>query len=154
MSTQVTASAVRGSIAVERLADVVRAFNQRREVQWFGLEGGFANEAEAWVRFARRDSGFLGGGGRAALNGGVIAAGFDAVCVLAALGQYPQAVVATTSLQLQFLRLAKVVDDRPLPEYRATVVKAGRHLCFVHASLWAEQDLCASATATLAPVAR
>ncbi|MBC8055232.1 MAG: hypothetical protein H7Y61_01500, partial [Rhizobiales bacterium] len=72
----------------DRLAARLAEFNQRREVSWFGLEGAFEGQGDAVVRFVRVDAGVLGGGGTAAINGGVIAAGFDAACVLAAAAQF------------------------------------------------------------------
>ena len=63
-------------------------FHGRQEIAWLGLAGRFDAEGVASVRFERLTPGHLGGAGTAALNGGMIASGFDAACVLAAgLGQ-------------------------------------------------------------------
>jgi len=139
-------------IAPDRLAAQRAAFNRRAEIVWFGLEGHFEPPGDALVRFARLDTGMLGGGGVQAINGGVIAAGFDAVCVLAALGQYEAEVVVTLTLQVHYLRLARVA---PGLVFRARVTKSARHVCFVQAELFdqaAPGQLLASASASLAPV--
>jgi acyl-coenzyme A thioesterase PaaI-like protein len=127
-------------------------FNQRREVQWFGFEGRFEAPNSALIHMPNLDAGQLGGGGTDALNGGVIAAGFDAACVLAAMAPYDASVVLTLRLELQFMRLA--CPDHGL-QFRAQVLKTARHFCFVQAVLatvGAEAQLpMASATAMLAP---
>jgi acyl-coenzyme A thioesterase PaaI-like protein len=51
--------------------------------------------------------GLQGGGGTGAINGGVIAAGFDAVAVLTGLGHYETDTVVTVDLSVQFLALAE-----------------------------------------------
>lgn len=139
-------------LAPDRLAGQLEAFNRRPEVTWFGLAGQFEPPGDALVRFVRMDAGLLGGGGTAALNGGVIAAGFDAACVLAALGQYDVAVVVTLTLQVHYLRLARMA---PGTVFRARVVKSARHVCFVEGTLFdrAQPDeILATASATLSPV--
>jgi acyl-coenzyme A thioesterase PaaI-like protein len=136
----------------ERLSARLQAFNQRREIIWFGLQGSFDKEGDAVVRFQAMDAGVLGGGGVEAINGGVVAAGFDAVCVLAALAQFDVDVIVTLSLHVQFLRLAKA---SPGLEFRAQVSKSARQFCFVQAQLIDSSDAeawpLASAVATLSP---
>jgi acyl-coenzyme A thioesterase PaaI-like protein len=134
----------------ERVAD----FNQRREVVWFGLQGSLYANTHAHVRFADLQTGFLGGGGRDAINGGVIAAGFDAVCVLAGLTQFDVKVMMTLTLQVQFLRLASSSTHL---EFQACVTKSARNICFVQGVLidtvHAPTTPLAMASATLAPLA-
>ena len=62
-------------LPAERLALQVEAFNRRAEIGWFGFRAQLEAPADAVVRFERLDAGALGGGGTAAVNGGVIAAG-------------------------------------------------------------------------------
>jgi acyl-coenzyme A thioesterase PaaI-like protein len=135
-----------------RLEEQLAEFNQRREVQWFGFEGRFEAPSSALIHLPNVDAGLLGGGGTDALNGGVIAAGVDAACVLAAMAQYDEGVVMTLRLELQFMRLAYPVHGL---QFRAQVLKAARHFCFVQAVLVAvgaeAQAPLASATAMLAP---
>ncbi len=135
----------------ERLSARLKAFNQRREITWFGLQGAFEGAQDAVVRFRTLDAGVLGGGGTAAVNGGVIAAGFDAVCVLAAQAQFDVDVVVTLTLQIQFLRLAHASLGL---EFRAQVSKSTSQLCFVQAQLidrsQAAPRVLSSALATLA----
>lgn len=139
--------------APERLAQRLLAFNQRHEIQWFGLSATLESPGDAVVRFARLDAGVLGGGGIAAINGGVIAAGFDAACVLAALTQTDSEVAVTLTLQVSYLRLARVSDGL---EFRAQVTRATRRVCFVQGVLidagGSVRRPLATATATLAPV--
>ena len=138
----------------ERLADKLVGFQARREIGWLGLQGRFEAPDSAAVRFARLEPGYLGGGGTEALNGGLIATGFDAVCVLAALGHVETEVVATLTLQVQYLRLAVTT---PGLEFRAQALKVARHVVFVQATLEdpdAGRGPAATATATLAPLSR
>ena len=104
--------------------------------------------------FARLEPGYLGGGGTEALNGGLIATGFDAVCVLVALGHVDTDTVATLTLQVQYLRLASTT---PGLAFRAQALKVAKHVVFVQAVL-EDQDTgrgpAAIATATLAPLPR
>jgi acyl-coenzyme A thioesterase PaaI-like protein len=139
-------------LPAQRLSARLQAFNQRREMVWFGLQGSFDQEADAVVRFQAMDAGIMGGGGVEALNGGVVAAGFDAVCVLAALAQFDVEVIVTLTLNVQFLRLAKASSGL---EFRAQVSKSAKQFCFVQAQLSDRNDPeawpLATAMATLAP---
>ena len=58
-------------------------FNARKEIAWFGFRGAFKEPGLAIINFTKIESGLQGGGGTSAINGGVIAAGFDAAFVLA-----------------------------------------------------------------------
>ncbi|KQT11377.1 PaaI family thioesterase [Ramlibacter sp. Leaf400] len=110
----------------------LRQFNQRAEIAWFGFAGRFEDPGEALITFARMPQGALGGGGTQAVNGGVIAAGFDAAFVLAGLGHYDPEVVVTLELSVKFLSLA--ATDRPLA-FRAHVARSARHFAFVEGTL-------------------
>ncbi|MFP5446654.1 MAG: hypothetical protein ACLGIY_24300, partial [Betaproteobacteria bacterium] len=70
-------------------------FNARKEIAWFGFRGAFEEPGLAIINFTKIESGLQGGGGTSAINGGVIAAGFDAAFVLAGLGHYDSKVVVT-----------------------------------------------------------
>jgi acyl-coenzyme A thioesterase PaaI-like protein len=84
------------------------------------------------VRLLHRDPGALGGGGTAALNGGLIAAGFDAAAVLVGLGHYESEVVVTLDLSVRFLRLAHAdIAD----QFAARVVKSTRAVAFIEGEL-------------------
>lgn len=135
-----------------RLSARLHDFNRRREITWFGLQGSFEGDEDAVVRFQAMDAGVLGGGGVAAINGGVVAAGFDAVCVLAAQAQFDVDVIVTLTLSVQFLRLARV---SPGLEFRAQVSKSAKEVCFVQAQLLDSNDAeampMAMAVATLSP---
>lgn len=127
-------------------------FHGRQEIAWLGLAGRFEDEGMAQVRLERLTPGHLGGAGTDALNGGLIATGFDAACVLAALGHVDTEVVATLTLQVQYLRRATA--SRSLV-FRAGAMKAARHVVFVHAVLEDPSrggEPLAIAQATLAPV--
>lgn len=139
-------------LPVERLQAQLAQFQTRAEVQWFG----FAAElcAPATVRILPRapTAGQLGGGGTQALNGGVIAAGFDAAFVLAGLAQYDDPVVVTLELSVQYLSLARA--DRPLA-FTAQVLRSSRRFCFVNGVLGPADNPvsapCALATGLVAP---
>ena len=136
----------------EPLARRLDAFHRRQEIVWLGLSGRFEDGGTAAVRFERLTPGHLGGGGTDALNGGLIATGFDAACVLAALGHVETEVVATLTLQMQYLRLAMA---SPALVFRAGVLKAARSVVFVEAVLEDRSrsgDALAVAHATLTPV--
>jgi acyl-coenzyme A thioesterase PaaI-like protein len=136
----------------EPLAQRLTAFHGRPEVAWLGLAGRFESEGMAVVRFDRLTPGHLGGAGTDALNGGLIATGFDAACVLAALGHVDTEVVATLTLQVQYLRRAMA---SPSLIFRAGATKAARSVVFVHAVLEDPSrgpEPLAVAQATLAPV--
>lgn len=107
-------------------------FNERAEVRWFGFHGSFVEPGESVVRLLHREAGALGGGGTAALNGGLIAAGFDAAAVLVGLGHYESEVVVTLDLSVRFLRLAHAdLAD----QFAARVVKSTRAVAFVEGEL-------------------
>lgn len=86
----------------------------------------------AVITFARLNAGLQGGGGTAAINGGAIAAGFDAACVLAGLGHYNASVVVTLELPVKFLSLAIASDSLA---FRAHVVRSARNFSFVEGQL-------------------
>src|SRR3569832_792823 len=81
----------------------LEAFNQRQEIRWFGFEGSLRDEGLAVVQVRHVHDGLLGGAGSVALNGGVISAGFDAACVLAASAHFEADVVVTLDLATRFL---------------------------------------------------
>ena len=139
-------------LAPAQLQQQLRQFNARAEVRWFGFVGAFQDPASAVITLGRLPEGVLGGGGTNALNGGVIAAGFDAAFVLAGLGQYETDVVVTTELSVQFLSLATIA--RPLA-FSAGVVRSSRRFSFVHGMLASATDpsnaVFASATGMVAP---
>ena len=137
-----------------RLSERVDEFNRKREIQWFGFSGRYEVPCTAVICLSKPESGMLGGGGTDALNGGIIAAGFDAVCVLAAIAQYDVPAVVTLNLQLQFMRLALSI---PQLQFRAQVLKSARFVCFAQAVLVevggesGHPIVVATASATLAP---
>lgn len=110
----------------------LQEFNRRAEIAWFGFAGEFVEPGEVLVTFARMSPGALGGGGTQAVNGGVIAAGFDAAFVLAGLGHYDAKVVVTLELSVRYLSLA--VADRPLG-FRAHVIRSARNFAFAEGRL-------------------
>ncbi|WP_374467316.1 PaaI family thioesterase [Ferrovibrio sp.] len=123
-------------------------FNRRAEILWFGFDGSFGTD-EAVIGLTALPEGMLGGGGAAALNGGVIAAGFDAAVVLAGLGHYDTDTVVTLNLAVQFLHLA-----RPAPSlaFRAWATRTTRHVCFVEGRLGDGDTVFASCTGMVMPV--
>ncbi|WP_298726600.1 hotdog domain-containing protein [uncultured Ferrovibrio sp.] len=129
-------------------AEALQSFNGRAEILWFGFEGAF-EAAQAVIRPTRLPPGMLGDGGQAALNGGVIAAGFDAAVVLAGLGHYETDTVVTLNLSVQFLRLAAI---KPMPVFRAWASRTTRHVAFIEGSLTAGADPFATCTAMVMPV--
>lgn len=145
---------MRGAIPFRRSeaerADVLQAFAARPEIGWFGFEGRFDGD-RAIVELPDVHDGHLGGGGRAALNGGVITAGFDAAAVLAGLGHYATSNVVTVSLSVQFLALA-LLDARP--RFEAWAVASSRDLIVVEAVLAGDGVPFATANAILKPVFR
>ena len=124
--------------------DALREFNARAEILWFGFRGRFEEPGLSVITLERLEPGLLGGGGTAALNGGVISAGFDAAVVLAGLGQYAAPAVVTLELSVRFLSLA-----RPAPglAFRARVVRSSRRFAFVEAELSDAGDPAGSASA-------
>lgn len=129
-------------------AVVRRAFAARPEIDWFGFDPSFEGD-QATIAFRDIHPGHLGGGSGAALNGGVIAAGFDAACVLTGLGHYETPSVVTVSLSVQFVALAVAAA---LPRFEAWAVASSRHLLVVEAALTAGDKRFASATVVLKPV--
>lgn len=126
-------------------------FNAREEIKWFGFKGSFEEPGSAVITLTKFDAGLQGGGGKAAINGGVIAAGFDAAFVLSGLGHYESEVVVTLELSVKFLSLALV--DESLA-FRAHVVRSAKNFSFAEGFLsqggGASQHL-AIATAMVAP---
>lgn len=134
--------------AAEERARSLVLFNRRAEILWFGFAGAFGDD-EAVIRIAQMPAGALGGGGEAALNGGVIAAGFDAAAVLAGLGHYDTDTVVTLNLSVQFLHLA-----RPSPElaFYARASRTTRSVCFVEGRLADGATAFATCSGMVAPV--
>ena len=150
-----TSSAIPFRLSPECLHAQLAGFNARDEIEWFGFEGAFVAPGSASISFGRLRQGALGGGGVAAINGGVIAAGFDAAFVLAGLGHYETEVVVTLDLSVKFLSLARA--DTPMA-FRAHAVRSARSFCFVEGALVSLQDTAgaafAMATGMVAPVYR
>ncbi len=107
-------------------------FNERREIAWFGFQGSFQEPGTTIIRFGKLSAGLQGGGGTTAINGGVIAAGFDAAFVLAGLGHYESNVVVTLELSVKFLSLALVSETLA---FQAHVVRSAKNFCFVEGYL-------------------
>lgn len=147
------APAVAFRTSAERRRAQLAEFNARSEIRWFGFHGEFGEPGLAVVTFAKVDAGALGGGGTAAINGGVVAAGFDAAFVLAGLGQYDVDAVVTLELSVKFLNLALVSDSLA---FQARVIRSARHMCFAQGFLSSRAEASAShyavASAMLAPV--
>ncbi|EJE53897.1 hypothetical protein, possibly involved in aromatic compounds catabolism [Acidovorax sp. CF316] len=139
-------------LPADRLAEQLAQFNARAEVQWFGFAGALRAPGSALITFTGAGAGLQGGGGTAAINGGVIAAGFDAAFVLAGLGQYDTPVVVTLELSVKFLSLALATE--PLA-FHAHVVRSARNFSFAEGFLApaaaAEGPPMAMATAMVAP---
>jgi acyl-coenzyme A thioesterase PaaI-like protein len=138
--------------APPRLEEKLARFNARKEVNWFGFRGSFVAPGSAVITFTQFEGGLLGGGGTAAINGGVISAGFDALFVLAGLGHYESEVVVTLELSVKFLSLALVSESL---EFRGHVVRSAKNFSFAEGFLHqtgvvAERHL-AIATAMIAP---
>lgn len=112
-------------------------FNRRPEIAWFGFEGALEDPGSAIIRLARMHDGVIGGGGTAAINGGVVAAGFDAAFVLAGLGHYDTPVVVTLEVSVRFLQLASAARA---PVFRGHVVRSARAFAFVEGVLHARDD--------------
>jgi acyl-coenzyme A thioesterase PaaI-like protein len=136
----------------QRRARQLQQFNAREEIAWFGFEGVFEEPGSACITFRALHPGSRGGGGSAALNGGVIAAGFDAVFVLAGLGHYDSEVVVTLELSVKFLSLA--LSSEPLA-FRAQVVRSAKHFSFAQGFLTSSSEPAAThyaiASAMVAP---
>jgi acyl-coenzyme A thioesterase PaaI-like protein len=110
----------------------LRRFNERTEVAWFGFEGSFLEPGTTIIRFSHLNLGLQGGGGTHAINGGVIAAGFDAAFVLAGLGHYESEVVVTLELSVKFLSLA--LASKTL-EFRAHIARSAKNFGFAQGFL-------------------
>jgi acyl-coenzyme A thioesterase PaaI-like protein len=139
-------------LTAERRADQLRPFNARSEIIWFGFNGAFLEPGASVIKFTRLDAGLQGGGGTAAINGGVIAAGFDAAFVLAGLGHYDCEVVVTLELSVKFLSLALASESLA---FQAHVVRSARNFSFAEGFLANSADPYAPhlaiATAMVAP---
>jgi acyl-coenzyme A thioesterase PaaI-like protein len=139
-------------LGAERRGAQLRQFNARKEILWFGFQGSFQEPGTTTIRFDRLDAGLQGGGGTSAINGGVIAAGFDAAFVLAGLGHYESEVVVTLELSVKFLSLALASDTLA---FRAHVVHSARNFSFAEGFLADGAGAMAShlaiATAMVAP---
>lgn len=107
-------------------------FNARKEIAWFGFRGAFKEPGLAIINFTKIESGLQGGGGTSAINGGVIAAGFDAAFVLAGLGHYDSKVVITLELSVKFLSLALVNESLA---FQAHVVRSAKNFSFAEGFL-------------------
>lgn len=125
-------AAVPFRLPAERLQVQLAQFQARAEVQWFGFSAELCASATVRILPGAPTAGQLGGGGTQALNGGVIAAGFDAAFVLAGLAQYDDPVVVTLELSVQYLSLARA--DEPLA-FTAQVMRSSRRFCFVNGAL-------------------
>lgn len=128
-------------LAPERRAAQLRQFNERSEILWFCFAGTYREPGSALITFTAQGSGVQGGGGTAAINGGVIAAGFDAAFVLAGLAHYDTDVVVTLELSVRFLSLART---DPSLAFQAHVVRSAKNFSVVEGFL-------ASSTSTGAP---
>ena len=124
-------------LGAERRAAQLQQFRARAEIAWFGFDAAFAEPGTARITFARFADGLLGGGGTAAVNGGVIAAGVDAAFVLAGLGHYDTPVVVTLELSVKYLSLAKV---SPTLAFEAEFVRSARHFGFAEGRLLDRAD--------------
>ncbi len=139
-------------LASARREEQLTQFNARKEINWFGFKGAFRDPGSAIITFIKFEAGLQGGGGTAAINGGVIAAGFDAAFVLAGLGHYDSEVVVTLELWVKFLSLALVSESLT---FQAHVVRSAKNFSFAEgflsqANTPASQHL-AIATAMVAP---
>ncbi len=142
------AQAIPLRLAGARLDRAAALFNERGEVRWFGFRGSFEGDT-ACIRFGEVHRGLQGGGGTAAVNGGVIAAGFDAALVLTGLGHYETDTVVTVDLSVQFLALAQAT---PALCWRAWATRTTRGLAFVQAVLGDGAAVFATANGLVKPV--
>lgn len=145
---EAAAPAVPFRLQGEALERAARLFNERSEVRWFGFAGAFEGGCVA-IRFREVHDGLLGGGGAPAVNGGVIAAGFDAAVVMTGLGHYETDTIVTVDLSVQFLALAK---PSAALAWRAWATRTTRGLAFVQGVLADGEAVYASATAVVKPV--
>ena len=95
-----------------------------------GLGWAFEEPGLAIINFTKIESGLQGG--TSAINGGVIAAGFDAAFVLAGLGHYDSKVVVTLELSVKFLSLALVNESLA---FQAHVVRSAKNFSFAEGFL-------------------
>lgn len=138
-------------LSAEDLVGQLAQFNAREEIRWFGFLGKYEQPGDAVVSFVDIGAGAQGGGGTTAINGGVIAAGFDAAFVLAGLSQYRTEVVVTLELSVKFLSLARVSPDL---EFRARIIRSAKNFSFAEGFLArasAPQQHFAVASAMVAP---
>lgn len=135
-------------LAPDALARAQSLFNERAEVRWFGFRGRFEDGA-AVIAFDQLHGGLQGGGGTGAINGGVIAAGFDAAAVMTGLGHYETDTIVTVDLSVQFLALAQA--GRALA-WRGWATRTTRGLSFVQAVLGDGERVFATASAVVKPV--
>lgn len=143
------AAAVPFRLEAGGLARAAGLFNERAEIRWFDFAGAFEGGDTAVIRFRSLHDGLRGGGGTQAVNGGVIAAGFDAAAVMAGLGHYETDTVVTVDLSVQFLALADA--SKPMA-WQAWATRTTRSLCFVQASLGNEGSTFATASAVVKPL--
>lgn len=139
-------------LTTERRAGQLSQFNARNEIIWFGFRGAFLEPGISVIKLTRLDAGLQGGGGTAAINGGVISAGFDAAFVLAGLGHYDCDVVVTLELSVKFLSLALASESLA---FQAHVVRSAKNFSFAEGFLADGADPSAPhlaiATAMVAP---
>lgn len=139
-------------LSLPRLEEQLAQFNARKEVNWFGFKGAYRDPGFSVITFTNLEAGLQGGGGTAAINGGVIAAGFDAAFVLAGLGHYESPVVVTLELSVKFLSLALVSETLA---FQARVVRSAKNFAFAEGFLSqdgaSESPHLAIATAMVAP---
>lgn len=131
-----------------RRDELLTLFNRREEIKWFGFQGAFSEPGLATVTFTKLETGMQGGGGTAAINGGGIAAGFDAAFVLAGLAQYDAEIVITIELSVKFLSLALVSDAL---SFNAHIVRSGKNFSFAEGYMSGAGQHLAVATAIVAP---
>lgn len=117
-------------------------FHARPEIGWFGFRGRFAGR-RAELRITAAHDGQRGGAGGEAINGGVIAAAFDAAAALVAQAHHDGA-VATLDLSIRFLR---ATPPSPALRFRAAAMATTRDLTAVAAELHGPDGLHATATA-------
>lgn len=129
----------------EERAELLADFASRAEIEWFGFTGAY-QEGVAVVTLKDANPAHAGGGGTAeALNGGMIAAGFDASAVLAAQGHF-ESRVATISLAVNFLSPALT---SAAPRWVARAIRTTRDLAFIEMDLETERHTCATASAIM-----
>lgn len=131
-----------------RREELLTLFNGREEIKWFGFQGAWSEPGFATVTFSQVKAGMQGGGGKAAINGGGIAAGFDAAFVLAGLGQYDVEIVVTVELSVKFLSLALLSNAL---SFNAHIVRSGKNFSFAEAYLSGAGQHLAVASAIVAP---